>query len=77
MRRRNWFGLAAGSLLVGFVGAVFGLVYAFPVMLDRVWFWMCFAVAALLAAGGVVDRREEHGGGPTELDQDAADGSAE
>jgi hypothetical protein len=41
---------AAGlCLLVGFVGTVTGLVYAWGLTFDRVWFWAWFIMAVILA----------------------------
>lgn len=36
------------SLLIGFVGSIFGLVYAWPYVFDRIWFLAWLVVAGLL-----------------------------
>jgi len=45
---------AAGTfLLVGFTGSVVGLVYGWPLQLDRTWFFIWFIIACIFGGAGI------------------------
>jgi hypothetical protein len=52
---KNMWAVAGCCLLAGFLGSCFGLVYAFPRGLDRIWFVVWFALAVLAAVRGLID----------------------